>query len=78
MDGANSSLRSAARLGTKWLQMLKEVSPAVKRVAVIFDPATAPYAGLFWQPIEAAAPFFSVEPIQAPTRDAGAIEENDR
>ena len=65
-------------IGTKWLQMLKEVSPAVKRVAVIFNPATAPYAGLFWQPIEAAAPFFSVEPIQAPTRDAGAIEENDR
>ena len=34
-------------IGTKWLQMLKEVSPAVKRVAVIFNPATAPYAGLF-------------------------------
>jgi hypothetical protein len=50
----------------------------VKRVAVIFNPVTAPYAGLFWQPIEAAAPFFSVEPIQAPPRDAGAIEENDR
>jgi putative ABC transport system substrate-binding protein len=65
-------------IGTKWLQMLKEVSPAVKRVAVIFNPATAPYAGLFWQPIEAAAPFFSVEPIQSPTRDAGAIKENDR
>jgi hypothetical protein len=28
--------------------------------------------------VEAAAPFFSVEPIQAPTHEAGAIEENDR
>ena len=30
---------------------------------------------MFWQPIEAAAPSFSVEPIQAPTRDAREIEE---
>jgi hypothetical protein len=39
-------------------------SPAVKRVAVIFNPATPPYAGLFWQPIEAAAP----NPISRPAR----------
>jgi putative ABC transport system substrate-binding protein len=62
-------------IGTKWLETLKVVFPAVKRVAVIFNPATAPYAGLFWQPIEAAAPSFSVEPIQAPTHDAGEIEQ---
>ena len=30
---------------------------------------------MFWQPIEAAAPSFSVEPIQAPTRNEREIEE---
>jgi putative ABC transport system substrate-binding protein len=31
----------------KWLQLLNEVAPRVKRVAVIFNPDTAPFAPLF-------------------------------
>jgi putative tryptophan/tyrosine transport system substrate-binding protein len=27
----------------KWLQLLKDVAPAVTRVAIIFNPDTAPY-----------------------------------
>ncbi|MBV8399705.1 MAG: ABC transporter permease, partial [Acetobacteraceae bacterium] len=34
----------------KWLQLLKEVAPPVNRVAVIFNPDTAPYASLAGQP----------------------------
>jgi putative ABC transport system substrate-binding protein len=61
-------------MGSKLLQMLKEVSPVVKRVAVIFNPVTAPFAGLFWQPIQAAAFSLAVEPIQTQVRDADEIE----
>jgi putative tryptophan/tyrosine transport system substrate-binding protein len=61
-------------IGSKWLETLKHVAPAVTRVALIFNPDTAPFAHLFWQPVEAAAPSFDVEPMQAPIRDVGEIE----
>jgi putative ABC transport system substrate-binding protein len=28
----------------KWLELLKEIAPRVTRVAILFNPATAPYA----------------------------------
>jgi putative ABC transport system substrate-binding protein len=61
-------------IGTKWLEMLKQVAPQVKRVALVFNPETAPFADLFWRPVETAAPSFAVTPIKAAARDAAAIE----
>jgi putative ABC transport system substrate-binding protein len=61
-------------VGSKWLEALKHVAPAVRRVALIFNPDTAPFAHLFWQPVVEAAPAFDVEPIQTPFRDAGEIK----
>ena len=61
-------------IGSKWLEALKHVAPAVTRVALIFNPDTAPFAHMFWQPVEDAAPSFDVEPMQAPVRDIGEIE----
>jgi putative ABC transport system substrate-binding protein len=61
-------------VGSKWLEALKHVAPAVQRVALIFNPDTAPFAHLFWQPVVEAAPAFDVEPIQMPFRDAGEIK----
>jgi putative tryptophan/tyrosine transport system substrate-binding protein len=61
-------------IGSKWLEALKHVAPEVRRVALIFNPDTAPFAHLFWQPVEDAAPSFDVEPIQAPVREIGEIE----
>ena len=58
-------------IGSKWLEALKHVAPKVKRVALIFNPDTAPFAQMFWQPVEDAAPSFDVEPIQTPVRDVG-------
>jgi putative tryptophan/tyrosine transport system substrate-binding protein len=52
-------------IGTKWLETLKEVAPRVKRVALVFNPQTAPFADLFWRPVEVAAPSFAVVPISA-------------
>ena len=61
-------------IGSKWLEAPKEVAPAVKRVAVVFTPDTAPFAPLFWQPVvDAAARSFAVAPMQMPVRDAGGL-----
>src|ERR1700736_4694581 len=49
-------------IGTKWLETLKQVATRVTRVALVFNPQTAPFAALFWRPIEAAAPSFAVVP----------------
>jgi putative ABC transport system substrate-binding protein len=61
-------------IGSKWLEALKHVAPKVRRVALMFNPDTAPFARKFWQPVEDAASSFDVEPIQAPVRDVGEIE----
>jgi len=61
-------------IGSKWLEALKLVAPAVTRVALIFNPDTAPFAAKFWQPVEQASPSFDVAPMQAPVRDVGEIE----
>ena len=62
-------------IGSKWLEVLKEIAPAVKRVAVVFSPDTAPFAPLFWQPVvDAAARSFAVAPMQMPVRDGRELE----
>ena len=57
----------------KWLELLKEIAPGVKRVAVLrtLDTATGP--GQFGV-IQAAAPSLGVELRPIDTRDAGEIE----
>jgi putative tryptophan/tyrosine transport system substrate-binding protein len=62
-------------MGGKWLQLLKEVSPSVARVGVLFNPATAAGHGIFFlQSVEAAAPSFAVTVIPAPVNDVAEIE----
>jgi len=51
-------------IGTKWLETLKQAAPHVTRVALVFNPQTAPFTELFWRPIEAVAPSFAVVPTQ--------------
>jgi putative tryptophan/tyrosine transport system substrate-binding protein len=60
----------------KWLQLLKEISPGIARVAVLFNPRTAPGGGSFFLgPFESVArSFFAVEPITAPVGDDTEIE----
>jgi putative ABC transport system substrate-binding protein len=56
-------------IGTKWLEALKQTAPRVTRVALMFNPQSAPHADLFLQPVKAAASSFSVAPIGAAVRD---------
>ena len=61
-------------IGTKWLETLKVVAPQVVRVALLFNPRTAPFADSFRRPVEAAAPVFDVTPVAAAAHDAAEIE----
>jgi putative tryptophan/tyrosine transport system substrate-binding protein len=61
-------------IGTKWLEALKQTAPRVTRVALVFNPKSAPYADLFLRPVEAAAPSFSVSPIAAAVRDPADVD----
>ena len=59
----------------KWLELLKEITPQVRRVSAIFNPDAAPFAALFNRSIEAAAPSFGMTMTLAPVHDDAAIEE---
>ena len=58
----------------KWLELLKEIAPRVNRVAMLFNPAMAPFAETFLSPFKAAAAAFAVEAIVAPVRDKPELE----
>jgi putative ABC transport system substrate-binding protein len=47
-------------MGGKWLALLKDLAPGTSKIALIFNPRTAPYAGMVAS-IEAAAPSYAVE-----------------
>ena len=64
-----------ASMGGKWVEILKELAPAVTRVGFLFDPTTAPGGGsYFLRPFEAAAPSFNVKPIAIPVEDVADVE----
>jgi putative ABC transport system substrate-binding protein len=58
----------------KWLELLKEIAPRVARIALLFNPATAPYAEYYLTPFKSAAASFGVEAIAVPVRDTSELE----
>ena len=60
-------------IAAKWLELLKEIAPSVRRAAVIRDPAIATGVGM-WGAIQTAAPSLGVELRPLGVRDAGEIE----
>jgi putative ABC transport system substrate-binding protein len=56
-------------IGSKWLELLKETAPGLKRVAGILDPAFRGFAAL-WRAIESMAPTFGLEVTEVVFRDA--------
>jgi putative ABC transport system substrate-binding protein len=60
-------------MGSKWLEVLKEMSPRVTRVLVLLHPETKANMTL-WRAAEAAAPAFGVNPMLAGVHDADEIE----
>ena len=60
-------------IGTKWLELLKEVEPRITRVAVLRDPTLASGSGQFGA-IQAVASSFGVEVSPVGMGDAAEIE----
>ena len=60
-------------LGGKWLELLSEIAPGLKRAAIMFNPDTAPVSS-YMPSIETAARLHKVVPIIAPVHGDVEIE----
>jgi putative tryptophan/tyrosine transport system substrate-binding protein len=64
-----------ASVAGKWLELLTQLAPAVRRAAIMFNPDTAPYVKSYFQPsFEAAARARNIELMLAPVRSEAEIE----
>jgi len=62
-----------ASLGGKWLELLSEIAPGLKRAAIMFNPDTAPTSA-YMPSFEAAARSLKVVPIITPVHSDAEIE----
>jgi len=62
-----------ASVGGKWLELLSEIAPGLKRAAIMFNPDTAPVS-TYMPSLETAARLLKVEPIIAPVHSDVEIE----
>jgi putative tryptophan/tyrosine transport system substrate-binding protein len=63
-------------LGGKWLELLKEIAPGLTRVAVMFNPQTAPYTEEIYLPsMETAAKNLGVKQLKSLVYREADIEE---
>jgi putative ABC transport system substrate-binding protein len=64
-----------ATMAAKWLEVLKEIAPQVRRAVLLFNPQTAPYVAQYYQrPFEAAALSFGVQAIATVVHQTAEIE----
>jgi putative ABC transport system substrate-binding protein len=63
-------------MGGKWLEILKDLDPRIRRVAILFNPATAGAGGkLYLTSFKAAGQTLGIETIEAPVQDSAGIEQ---
>jgi len=65
---------SQSTLGGKWVQLLKEIDPRITRVALLFNPKTAPPLPIYASSIDAAAQPLGIEVRTAPVHAKEEIE----
>jgi putative tryptophan/tyrosine transport system substrate-binding protein len=58
----------------KWLELLKEIAPGVRRITLLFNPQTAPYYPFFLREFGANATSLAAEISATPVRDEAEIE----
>jgi putative ABC transport system substrate-binding protein len=64
-----------AAMAGKWVELLKEIAPRVARVAITFNPATAPRGGSYYLgPFKTAAAALGMQAVEAPVRDMAELE----
>jgi putative tryptophan/tyrosine transport system substrate-binding protein len=62
-------------MGGKWVEVLKELAPPITRVALMFNPDTAPYAGSYFRSFETAAAALVIKPAVAAVHSSAEIED---
>ena len=60
-------------IGGKWFALLKDAASNISRVALLFNPETAPFAEGYLHSAQAAAQTLGVDVISAPCRSAADI-----
>ena len=75
--GGNATGFTTAEFGMsgKWLELLKEISPSVKRVAVLQDPIAGSASVAQFAAIQAVAPSLNVDLVSIILRDDRQIEK---
>ena len=63
-------------MGAKWLEILKELMPSVKKVGFLFNPTMAPYSGLYFRSVQEAGRTFGIEPHLMPVDDKSGVERS--
>ena len=63
-----------ASLSGKWLELMRAIAPRVTRIALLFNPQTAPFARYYLDTFRAAAAAFAIDPIEAPVRTKAEAE----
>ena len=63
-----------ASLGGKWLELLSEIAPGLKRAAIMFNPDTAGFVSIIMPSFETAARSLKVALITAPVHSDVEIE----
>jgi putative tryptophan/tyrosine transport system substrate-binding protein len=63
-----------ASVGSKMLQLLKEIDPQIVRVVVLYNPQTAPFARSYLRPMESALASLGVETIAMPVQNDADVE----
>jgi len=58
----------------KWLELLKEIAPGVRRITFVFNPPTAPWLPFFLREFGAAPPSLAAELSETPVHDEAEIE----
>ena len=61
-------------MSTKWLEIIKEIAPGISRVAILFNPKTASYAGSLLTPMEAVASQFRLAVTASPIQNSAEID----
>ena len=72
--GATGFANVEATLGGKWLELLSEIAPGLKRATVMFNPDASPTLTYMLPSFETAARSLKVEVIAAPVHDDAEIE----
>ncbi len=62
-------------MGGKWVEVLKDFEPRIHRIAILFNPETAPYVKNLLPYLKSASAVFQIQLIESPVNDAAGIEQ---